>query len=55
LHPYRLDSNSESAIIRHSFMQAQEYREKEGLSSGMFSKFIGRGDSDPLLNLPELS
>jgi hypothetical protein len=55
LHPYRLDANSESAVVRSSFIQGIEYREAEGEPSGIFSKVIGRGDADPLLGMPELS
>lgn len=55
LHPYRLDSNAESAVVRVSFVQATEYREVESAASGMFSKSIGRGDAEPPLGMPELS
>lgn len=55
LHPYRLDSNAESAIVRVSFVQAVTYREKEGAKSEMFTAQIGWGDVKPLLNMPELS
>jgi hypothetical protein len=55
LHPYRLDANSDSAVIRQSFIQAVEYREWQGNPSAMFARFIGRGDTVPLLGLPELS
>jgi hypothetical protein len=55
LHPYRLDSNAESAVVRVSFVQAAEYREIESAASGLFSKLIGRGDAEPPLGMPELS
>ena len=55
LHPYRHDDNSESAIVRTSFLQGAEYREREPVSSGMFSAHIGKGDASPLLSMPELS
>jgi len=55
LHPYRLDANAESAVVRTSFIQGVEYREHAGQSSGMFSKVTGRGDTEPLLAMPELS
>jgi hypothetical protein len=54
LHPYRLDSNEDTVVIRNSFIQAVEYREKDVTPSGVFSKVIGRGDMEPLLGLPEL-
>ena len=55
LHPYRLDSNADSAIVRIGFAHGTEYREPEGKQSGIFAKFIGRGDADPLLGMSELS
>jgi hypothetical protein len=54
IHPYRLDDNSESAVVRISFMQAITYREPDGQCSGMFNKVIGRGDVEPPLGMPEL-
>jgi hypothetical protein len=55
LHPYRQDDNADSAIVRVSFMQGAEYREREPASSGMFSAHIGKADVAPLLSMPELS
>ena len=55
LHPYRLDENEDSAIVRISFVQGTIYRQQEGESSGMFLKVVGRGDVEPRLGLPELS
>ncbi len=55
LHPYRLDDNADSAIVRTSFMQGTEYRESEAVSSGAFLPHIGKGDVRPLLSMPELS
>jgi hypothetical protein len=55
LHPYRHDDNAESAIVRVSFIQGAEYREREPAPSGMFAAHIGKGDVDPLLSMPELS
>jgi hypothetical protein len=54
LHPYRLDPNSESAIVRVSFVDGTTYRQPDGVSGGLFTKVIGRGDIEPLLNMPEL-
>jgi hypothetical protein len=53
LHPYRLDPNSESAIVRVSFVDGTTYRQPDGVSGGLFTKVIGRGDIEPLLNMPE--
>jgi hypothetical protein len=55
LHPYRHDDNADSAIVRVSFIQATEYREREPAGSSTFSLHIGEGDVDPLLSMPELS
>lgn len=55
LHPYRLDPNEDSAIVRIGFMQGTEHRETEPHPSGMFSMQIGKGDVRPLLSMPELS
>ncbi|HTW35777.1 MAG TPA: ThiF family adenylyltransferase, partial [Rhizomicrobium sp.] len=55
LHPYRLDENAESAIVRYCFVQGNEFREREPESSGTFSSRIGKGDVRPLLSMPELS
>ena len=55
LHPYRLDDNEETSVLRMSFVQGHQYREPEGPASGMFAKHLGKGDIDPLLSMPELS
>lgn len=54
-HPYRLDPNADSAIVRTGFMHGTEQREIEPAPSGMFSMQIGKGDVRPLLSMPELS
>jgi hypothetical protein len=54
LHPYRLDANAESAVVRVSFMQGMTYREPDGNATGTFEKASGRGDLEPLLGMPEL-
>jgi len=55
LHPYRYDDNSESAVLRTSFMQGVNYRESEEPASGVFFRHIGKADVVPLLSMPELS
>jgi hypothetical protein len=54
VHPFRLDGNDESAIVRVSFVQGAIYRQTEGESSGMFRRAIGQGDVEPPLGVPEL-
>ncbi|MCB8878459.1 HesA/MoeB/ThiF family protein [Acidisoma silvae] len=55
LHPYRLDDNASTAIVRVNFVGSEVIRSEEGEPSGMFSKWVGRGDTTPLLNMPALS
>ena len=55
LHTYRHDDNGDSSVVRTSFIQGIEYRERECASSGAFSAHIGKGDVPPLLSMPELS
>ena len=55
LHPYRLDGNAESAVVRISFMDGTVARERDAASSEMFASIIGRGDSEPVLGMSELS
>ena len=54
LHPFRLDCNEESAVVRYSFMQGAIYREPEEQGSGMFLKSVGKADVEPPLGLPSL-
>jgi hypothetical protein len=55
LHPYRLDENDKSAVLRTSFIQAASYRDVEPAVMGMFAGYIGTGDATPLLLMPQLS
>ncbi len=55
IHPYRLDSNSEFAVVRMNFVAGELTHEAEKSSSRMFFSFIGKGDTKPLLSMPELS
>jgi hypothetical protein len=55
LHPYRDDENGEYATHRFSLSQGVFYREREGEPCGLLTRYVGRGDMRPLLNLPELS
>ena len=54
-HPYRYDDNTDSAVVRVSFIQPHCYREIEPAASGMFASILGRGDMRPLLSMPQLS
>lgn len=55
LHPFRLDGNDESAIVRVNFVGGETYREPEGPSANRLTKYIGKGDSIPPLGLPGLA
>jgi hypothetical protein len=55
LHPYRYDDNADSSVVRLSFIQGTQFREREPESSGSFARKIGHGDVRPLLSMPELS
>ena len=55
LHPYRLDDNSSSAVVRVNFVSGETRRDPDGIASGMFFRWIGRGDTALLLGMPELS
>ena len=55
LHPYRLDDNAESSVVRADFSGGVYYRFGEQAASGMFFAHIGKGDVSPLLSMPNLS
>lgn len=55
LHPFRLDSNAEIAVIRVSLSHNIFQYEQESLPCGILSRHVGRGDTTPLLDMPELS
>ena len=42
LHPYRLDENRESAIVRIGFVAGTQFREPEPVSSGFFRLTSGK-------------
>jgi ThiF family len=54
LHPYRLDPNEQFAINRLSLSHKLWLTELEGEPCPTLSKYMGRGDMTPLLNMPEL-
>lgn len=54
IHPFRYDSNSNFAISRISFTDAYIQHENDGSPDMYLSRFIGRGDMVPMLNMPEL-
>jgi hypothetical protein len=56
LHTYRDEPNSQYAMLGISLSQARFYPEPEpGTPCKVFTRHLGRGDTNPLLDLPELS
>lgn len=55
IHPYRNIENNEIDAVRIMFSDSTCYPEMMSEACPFFSKFIGKGDIEPLLNNPELS
>ena len=55
LHPYRLDPNSEYAILRFSVSHDIYEHETDGVPCRLLGRHVGRGDVCPPLDWPELS
>ncbi len=55
LHPYRYEENSRYAVTRVSLSDMTIYNEPESEPCPVFARHVGRGDADPLLDMPELS
>lgn len=55
LHPYRDDPNRRFAVYRASLTQARFIQEAEGEPCPALAPKAGRGDTRPLLGMPELS
>ena len=55
LHPYRLDPNGEFARVAVSLTGGFMLAEPEGAPENPFASCVGRADTDPLLQMPELS
>lgn len=55
LSPYRLDDNSDSSVVRTSFIGGTEFREHEGAASGTLYPRQGLADTRLLLGMPELT
>jgi len=53
IHLFRYDGNDRFAITRISFTDAYTQYEKDDFSDHYLKKFIGRGDMQPFLNMPE--
>ncbi len=55
LHPYRYDDNGQFAIVRTSLIQGELYHEPAPDPCPVLAHHVGRGDVEPLLDMPELS
>lgn len=55
LHPYRYDDNADFAVVRTSLIQGETYREPAPDPCPVLARHVGRGDVEPLLDMPELS
>ncbi len=55
VHPFREDENRLFAVHRTILSRGEIYREPEGEPCGLLLRYIGRGDMQPLLEMPALS
>lgn len=55
LHPFRMDSNAEYATTRLSFSHYHLESERDDLAPSHLRKSIGKGDTEPLLDMPGLA
>lgn len=55
LHPYRVDPNGGFARVTMSLSHGLLMAEPEGMPDATFGALLGRGDLEPLLQMPELS
>lgn len=55
LHPYRDDPNADYAWVSISLSQMHRYANPDGAACPRLSRYVGRGDQTPLLDMPFLS
>jgi hypothetical protein len=55
IHPYRSCTASDCAVLRFNFMETIIMAEKEGGLCRVLAPHVGRGDVNPLLDMPALS
>jgi hypothetical protein len=55
LHPYRIDPNGDFAIVRISLSHGIFDHEPDGSACPVIGRHMGRGNVEPLLDMPELS
>lgn len=54
IHPFRIDSNEEFAVNRFSLTDGYLMKDDDGVPDEYLSRFVGRGNMTPFLNLPGL-
>ncbi len=54
LHPYRTASNDEFAVVRTSFFHGEQHRERDCMPVPPARSLVGRGDVQPLLDMPAI-
>jgi hypothetical protein len=54
IHPFRNVSNEEVSVIRILFNELSMFTEYNEIPCPFFNKYTGRGDIEPLINLPEI-
>jgi hypothetical protein len=55
LHPYRTTGNEEFAAMRTSFIHGTVFNEQLDGPARWSSQHVGRGDTDPILDMPQFS
>ena len=55
LHPYRIDPNGDFGIVRVSLSHGIFDHEPDGVACPVIGRHVGRGDVEPMLDMPELS
>jgi hypothetical protein len=55
LHNYRDEGNGEFASFGMSLTQGRMYHDRDSAQSAALARYVGRGDTQPLLDTPELS
>lgn len=55
LHPFRSCSSEDCTVVRYNFMETLVVKEPESEPCEILERHLGRGDVDPLLDMPALS
>lgn len=55
LNPYKCDDNSQFASLTFSLVHGEMFRSSEGPLCEVFARHVGRGELNPLLDMPEFT